>query len=312
LAEVGTLQLEFEYLAHHTGKSQFRDKALKVFDALSDANDRQQNNKGLYPIYINTHTGSFNNPHITLGAMGDSFYEYLIKYWLMTGKVYDKYRRMYDESVKAIRQHLIKHSKPNKLTYIAELINGQLVHKFDHLVCFAGGMFALGSLDGHSDDMQLGKEITRTCHEMYNRTATGIASEIVKFEGDNDFIVPSDAKHYLLRPETAESFFVLWRLTKDPIYREWGWNIFTHINKYCRTQGGFSGIRDVTTTNVKHDDLQQSFFMAETLKYLYLLFSEDSLIPLDKYVFNTEAHPLQFSSDLNSCCASETCKYFCL
>ncbi len=40
------------------------------------------------------------------------------------------------------------------------------------------------------------------------------------------------------------------------------------------------------------DDVQQSFFIAETLKYLYLLFSEDSILPLDKWVFNTEAHPL--------------------
>jgi len=71
-----------------------------------------------------------------------------------------------------------------------------------------------------------------------------------------------------------------------------GWNIFNAINKYCRSEFGFSGIRDVTTTSVTRDDLQQSFFLAETLKYLYLLFSDDSLIPLDKYVFNTEAHPL--------------------
>lgn len=30
---------------------------------------------------------------------------------------------------------------------------------------------------------------------------------------------------------------------------------------------------------------------AETLKYLYLLFSPNDLLPLDKVVFNTEAHP---------------------
>ncbi len=48
----------------------------------------------------------------------------------------------------------------------------------------------------------------------------------------------------------------------------------------------------MTDVNVSHDDVQQSFFLAETLKYLYLLFSDDSLIPLDKWVFNTEAHPL--------------------
>eukprot|EP01118_Nematostelium_gracile_P013748 TRINITY_DN5228_c0_g1_i1.p1 TRINITY_DN5228_c0_g1~~TRINITY_DN5228_c0_g1_i1.p1 ORF type:complete len:557 (+),score=113.11 TRINITY_DN5228_c0_g1_i1:81-1751(+) len=292
LAEIATLQLEFEYLSHHTGNPKYSEKALRVFDVLHDANENQKI-KGLYPIYLNVQTGRFGNRHITLGAMGDSFYEYLLKYWLMTGKKAEKYRNMYDESVEAIRSHLIKKSSPKGLTYIAELINDQIVPKMDHLVCFAGGMFGLGSQKNNDQEqLELGKQITRTCHEMYNRTATGIAPELVRFEGENDFLIPSNAKHYLLRPETAESFFVMYRLTKDPIYREWGWNIFTHINRYCRTPGGFSGIRDVTTTTVEHDDLQQSFFMAETLKYLYLLFSEESLIPLDKYVFNTEAHPL--------------------
>jgi len=163
----------------------------------------------------------------------------------------------------------------------------------DHLVCFAGAMYALGAQgDTAEQHMKLGKDIAITCNEMYNRTATGIAPEIVKFEGSHDFIVPMDAKHYLLRPETVETFFVMWRLTHNPIYREMGWNAFKAINKYCRTTFGFSGIRDVTTTTIIYDDLQQSFFLAETLKYLYLLFSEDSLIPLDSYVFNTEAHPL--------------------
>eukprot|EP00252_Welwitschia_mirabilis_P007296 TRINITY_DN1853_c0_g1_i3.p1 TRINITY_DN1853_c0_g1~~TRINITY_DN1853_c0_g1_i3.p1 ORF type:complete len:101 (+),score=19.16 TRINITY_DN1853_c0_g1_i3:148-450(+) len=39
--------------------------------------------------------------------------------------------------------------------------------------------------------------------------------------------------------------------------------------------------------------MMQSFFLAETLKYLYLLFSPPSVIPLDQWVFNTEAHPLK-------------------
>jgi len=40
-------------------------------------------------------------------------------------------------------------------------------------------------------------------------------------------------------------------------------------------------------------DKMETFFFAETLKYLYLIFSEAELIPLDQYVFNTEAHPLK-------------------
>ena len=60
----------------------------------------------------------------------------------------------------------------------------------------------------------------------------------------------------------------------------------------------FIAILDLTITNVSvpnppKDDLMQSFFLAETLKYLYLVFAPDDVIPLDEWVFNTEAHPLR-------------------
>lgn len=85
----------------------------------------------------------------------------------------------------------------------------------------------------------------------------------------------------------------MWRFTHEEKYREWGWKIFEAIERYCRIDGGYSGLQDVEEIEKPvHDDLQQSFFLAETLKYLYLLFSPSELIPLDQYVFNTEAHPL--------------------
>ena len=70
------------------------------------------------------------------------------------------------------------------------------------------------------------------------------------------------------------------------------------IEKHCRVENGYSGIKDVEASSVVHDDVQQSFFLAETLKYLYLLFSDDDVIPLDKWVFNTEAHPLPILQNL--------------
>ena len=47
------------------------------------------------------------------------------------------------------------------------------------------------------------------------------------------------------------------RLTGDQKYRDWGWEVFQSIEKYCRVEGGYSGIRDVTDTNVDHDNQQQ-------------------------------------------------------
>lgn len=107
------------------------------------------------------------------------------------------------------------------------------------------------------------------------------------------FFQPLDS-HNLLRPETVESLFYMYRFTKDKKYREWGWQIFRAFMKYTKIDGGFSSINNVKSpSNPGFKDKLESFFLAETLKYLFLLFSDDpQLIPLDKYVFNSEAHPL--------------------
>lgn len=73
-------------------------------------------------------------------------------------------------------------------------------------------------------------------------------------------------KFYALRPETFESYFVLWRLTKDQKYRDWAWDAIEAIENYCRTPSGYSGIRDVYSDDPQMDDIQQSYFIAEVLK----------------------------------------------
>jgi mannosyl-oligosaccharide alpha-1,2-mannosidase len=100
--------------------------------------------------------------------------------------------------------------------------------------------------------------------------------------------------HNLLRPETAESLFLLWRATKDPIYRERGWAMFLAFDRWCRVPtGGFAGLRDVTSANPAKDDTMQSFWLAETLKYLFLLFKDDDALDLERWVLTTEAHPIR-------------------
>lgn len=88
----------------------------------------------------------------------------------------------------------------------------------------------------------------------------------------------------------------MYRATKDPKYREWGWRIFQAFEKYTRIETGYTSISNVMASRpelVNRRDKMETFYLAETLKYLYLLFSDDpDLMPLDKWVFNTEAHPL--------------------
>lgn len=104
----------------------------------------------------------------------------------------------------------------------------------------------------------------------------------------------SDGKKKLNNSEAVESFFYLWRATKDPKWRQHGWNTFVALERHAKVpSGGFSGIRDVTVVPATLDDSQPSWLLAETFKYLFLLFSEDSALDLDEFVLNTESHPLR-------------------
>ncbi|VDL67142.1 unnamed protein product [Nippostrongylus brasiliensis] len=135
------------------------------------------------------------------------------------------------------------------------------------------------------------------------KNPTGLGPEIVYFNmipgaTEDLSIKPLDA-HSLLRPEAIEAWFYLYRLTGDKIYQDWGWEVFNAIEKYARVKNGYSSVKSVKRIPVTYSDLMESFYLAETLKYLYLLFADDqkNLFPLDKWVFNTEAHPLPIYSN---------------
>lgn len=98
---------------------------------------------------------------------------------------------------------------------------------------------------------------------------------------------------YALRPEAIESIFVLYRITGDESLRETAWSMFESIAKYTKTEFGFSSIDDVTRTEPGRIDTMESFWIAETLKYFYLLFEDPTVVSLDEFVFNTEAHPFR-------------------
>ncbi|CAG0915466.1 unnamed protein product [Notodromas monacha] len=294
LSEVGTLHLEFAYLSNITGNVVYKEKVEHVRDVLKDA----PKSKGLYPNYVSPKTGRFGQNHVSLGALGDSFYEYLLKAWLQSNKTDVVAKTMYSDAMQALSKAVLKVSRSG-MYYVSDLKYDRLEHKMDHLACFAGGLYALGAhyiKDSSSEYyLRMGAELTSTCHQSYDLTASKLGPESFRFEGDGKSdakAIRNSEKYYILRPETIESYFILWRLTKDRKYREWGWEAVQALEEHCRLEHGYSGVKNVYSLPVIHDDVQQSFFLAETLKYLYLLFSDDQLISLDQWVFNTEAHPL--------------------
>lgn len=297
LSELGTLQVEFRYLAHHTKNKKYEQKAMRPLQLMKRRNPWN----GLFPIKVDIQSGEFADSQITFGALGDSFYEYLLKVWIQGGKKEAWLREMYDKAMDGVMSKLLMASNPSGLAFLSDWNGNSNVRKMDHLVCFMPGALALGA---HTDpkgkdsprakrDMAVAKALMYTCYEMYERTRSGIAAEFVEFPasgGSQDFVV-SSAPFYILRPETAESLFILGQLTGDPVYRDWAWEIYQSIDKHCRTPVAYGALRQVNDPSAGVDDRMESFFLAETMKYLYLAQDPDNTIDLDKYVINTEAHP---------------------
>nr|XP_057908702.1 mannosyl-oligosaccharide 1,2-alpha-mannosidase IA isoform X1 [Doryrhamphus excisus] len=292
LAEFGTLHLEFIHLTELSGDPVYTEKVMNIRKLLNKIEKPQ----GLYPNFLSPVSGNWVQHHVSIGGLGDSFYEYLIKSYLMSDKTDEDAKQMYYSALEAIEANLVQKS-PGGLTYMAEWRGGILDHKMGHLACFSGGMIGIGADDGAPDKRQhyldLAAEITHTCHESYDRSATKLGPEAFRFDsGAEATATRLSDRYYILRPEVIESYMYMWRLTHDPKYRDWGWEAVEALEQHCRVESGFSGIRDVYTLTDSHDNMQQSFFLSETLKYLYLLFSDDDLLPLEDWVFNTEAHPL--------------------
>ena len=294
IAEFGTLQMEFIALSERTGDGRWRDMAEKIVEAVRDAKGTKNAPDGLWPIFFDPNRGAFTNAKVSFGAMGDSWYEYLLKVWVQGGRTpaMRGWHDEWEESMRGMIDKLVFPGQEPGTAYVGELNQNRVVHKMDHLACFVGGMLALGSEGSkHRDEyLDVAASVTKMCYRMYSTQPTGLAPEYVNFANKQMHV---GAKFNIQRPETIESIFYMWRKTGDDTYREWAWNIFLSMEKWYKTDTGWAGVKDVRVTPPGHDDTMQSFFLAETLKYMYLMFCDSDVIHLDEWVFNTEAHPIR-------------------
>ncbi|KAF2870001.1 glycoside hydrolase [Massariosphaeria phaeospora] len=196
----------------------------------------------------------------------------------------------------------------------------------EHLACFIGGLYALGGRLFENDKyLETGAKLTRGCVYAYKSFPTGIMPErynMVKCPGPDPkkackwdeevwaterekraeyrehlpkgFTTAKDPR-YILRPEAIESVFVLWRITGKDEWREAAWDMFQAVANATDAPFANAAIDDVTVVGSGQTDYMESFWLAETLKYFYLVFADPELISLDDFVLNTEAHPFRLS-----------------
>lgn len=194
-------------------------------------------------------------------------------------------------------KHLVRETGDHKHIIIGELNAGEFNPKLEHLACFLPGTLLLGYTNGLPEThLKLAKDLLESCYTTYMNNPTHLAGETTYFDmmKTSGEITESYGQDYnILRPEFVESLYYFWTITGNSTYQEWGWNIFMAIEKYSKVEHGYSSMRHVHSRNPNSLDKMETFFLAETLKYFYLLFSDNRKeVDLKKFVFNTEAHPL--------------------
>jgi len=272
-AEIGTLLLEFGTLSRLTHESIFFDKAKKAVVALYS----RRSKIGLVGEEIDVETGSWlsRTSHVSGGI--DSYYEYLLKCSRLFGDL--DCGRMWNETARALGRYLADDGSTGFWYGQADMETGKrLTTQYGALDAFLPAVLALGG------DLGRAKRLEDSCFKMW--TLHGIEPETLDYRTMN-VIEPG----YPLRPEIVESAYYLYHYTKDPKYLEMGKTFFDDLVRYCRTDEGYTVLKSVVTK--EKGDLMPSFFLAETLKYLYLLFAPDDTLDFEHIVFNTEAHPLR-------------------
>ncbi|HJT67002.1 MAG TPA: glycoside hydrolase family 47 protein [Pyrinomonadaceae bacterium] len=276
-AETGTLLIEFGTLSKLTGKPVYYDKAKR---ALVETYKRRSK-IGLVGEWINVETGEWANTDSHISGAIDSYYEYLLKCWLLFGD--RDCKRMWDDSIIAINKHLaeeVKRAPGNELWYgHADMNTGaRRATTYGALDAFFPAVLAL------SGDLKRARRLQESSFSMWNEA--GIEPEEFDYRARK-----ITAPGYPLRPEIIESTYYLYHYTRDPHYLEMGQQLWRDFVEHCRTDIAYASLKSVVTK--EKSDSMQSFLFAETFKYFYLLFAPPGTLDFRDVVFNTEAHPIR-------------------
>ncbi|KAF5331587.1 hypothetical protein D9611_007751 [Ephemerocybe angulata] len=277
-AGAGTLILEFGTLSRLTGDDRFEKAAKKAFFGVWN----RRSDIGLVGNTISTRNGKWTPPELSgIGAGIDSFYEYALKWYIMTGEV--EYLDVFDDAYAAVMRY--SRSPDGYWFRLVNMNSGDLAYyTVDSLSAFWPGLQVL------SGDVENAIKLHLLYYNMWKQHS-GLPEVF-----DTNYRVAT-SHQYPLRPEFIESTWYLYRATRDPFYLDVAERVLFDLTTRAKVKCGLSGIQDLR--NNKQDDRMESFVLSETLKYLYLIFDEENKLHDDdsSYVFTTEGHILKLDDD---------------
>jgi len=272
-AAAGTLLVEFGSLTAMTGKGEFYNSAklalLSIYRARSPI--------GLVGEAMNVTTGEWTKTDSHLSAGIESYYEYCLK----CADLFDDAdcRQMWQTHYNAINRYLLDSTATGFWYGHADMNTGKRTKTwFGALDAYFPACLAL-----YGDINRAGR-LMQSCLAMWEKH--GIEPDQYNYV-TGEVVNP----RYYLNPEVMESAYYMFQRTGDPVYQEMGRIFLDSLETYCRTEEAFTELDNVVTK--KQMDVMDPYFMAETMKYLYLLFAPSETLMFEKYIFNTEAHPIR-------------------
>lgn len=286
-AGVGTFILEFAALSRLTGNRTYEDLARRALRALWES----RSSIGLVGNHIDVLTQKWVAQDAGIGAGVDSYFEYLVKGAILLQD--PELLHMFQEYDRAIQNY----TRFDDWYLWVQMHKGTVsMPVFQSLEAFWPGLQSLlGNLEGASRTFQNYYSVWRQFGGLPEFYSIPQGFTVDKREG------------YPLRPELIESAMYLFRATGDHTYLQLGLDALESIEKISRMPCGYASVKDLRDHQL--DNRMESFFLAETVKYLYLLFDPAHFLHGGRawedgggasgrcvlgtgYIFNTEAHPL--------------------
>lgn len=273
IAEGGSYLFEMGILSKVTGNPVYYEKAKKTSKAIFE----RRSPLGLIGERINIETGQWTDNRSHIGCCIDSYYEYLIKSWILFGD--EELKQMWDESIAAVNKYIADEHSSGFWYSQADMNTGEVMNRIVTLYdAYFPAVLAL------SGKLEQAAKFQDSFDKLWNKNGL----EPMVYDYATDSLTNAS---YDLNPEIMESAYYLYYYTHDQKYALMNQKYLNDLIKYCKNEVAFTCIENVVTK--ERSDNLPTFFFAETLKYLYLTFAPEGQSFLDEYVLSTEAHPFK-------------------
>ncbi|MFE0631945.1 glycoside hydrolase family 47 protein [Streptomyces sp. NPDC058864] len=275
VAEIGSCITEFGELSRLTGDRSYYEVAKRALRAVCE----RRSPVNLVGTALDVETGAWTGTTATLDPPVDSFFEYLWHGWRLYGD--EELHHWYTTLTAAVFRYLADRGTGRLWFRQAQMGNGRATGRVQsELTAFYGGLLARS---GRVADGESYHDSWTAVLETYR-----LPPDLLDYRGMRA-TDPSSP----LRPEYVDSCLSLWLVTGKELYRERAREMFHRQERHCRVAGGYTVVRDVTTSPMKLGDLTPAYWFSENAKYYYLLFAEARRFDYGSAYLTTEGNVLR-------------------